>query len=208
MVRLPSEHEGWLKAVTSRLFYRLLNRLSDIHIRPGVADFRLLDRRVVRHVNRLTERGRFVRGMISWVGFRETEIAYTPHARFAGRTKYSVSRMAKLAASAISSFSTVPLRLGFYLGLTVNGLCLVLMGYAIYNKLYENKDLTEWASTFITMLFLSSVQLLMIGLMGMYVGRILEEVKQRPVFIAQEKLGIVRRRDTPAARAARSDGTR
>ncbi len=204
MVRDPASHQGLLKTLPSRLFYRLINALSATKIKDGVADFRLLDRRVVKQLNALKERGRFVRGMISWVGFSETEIHYTPHPRFAGRSKYSPGKMVNLAVDAISSFSTAPLRLAFLLGLAVNVLCLGLMGYAMYNKVQEDKDLTEWASTFLTMLFLSGIQLLMIGLIGMYVGKIFEEVKQRPVYITEEELGIaprVRRiRRRPAVR--------
>ncbi len=194
MVRRPSEKEGWFKGITSRMFYRFINALSDIKIKDGVADFRLLDRRVVKKLNSMKERGRFVRGMISWTGFSETEIHYTPAERFAGRTKYTVAKMVNLAITAISSFSTAPLRMAFFAGLAINVLCLAGMGYAVYNKIYEHKDLTEWASTFLAMLFLSGMQLLMIGVIGVYIGRIFEEVKQRPVFIAEEKLGFSSRR--------------
>jgi polyisoprenyl-phosphate glycosyltransferase len=189
MVRDPAQHQGVLKTLSSKLFYRFINALSVTKIKDGVADFRLLDRRVVRQLNALKERGRFVRGMISWVGFSETEIHYTPHPRFAGRTKYSMGKMLNLAVDAISSFSTAPLRMAFLAGLAVNLVCLALMGYAVFNKINENKDLTEWASTFITMLFLSGLQLLMIGVIGMYVGKIFEEVKQRPVYVTEEELG-------------------
>ena len=194
MVRRPSQHEGWFKRVTSRGFYRFINALSDVKIKDGVADFRLLDRRVVKKLNSMKERGRFVRGMISWTGFSETEIHYTPADRFAGRTKYTLAKMVNLAITAISSFSTAPLRIAFLAGLAINVLCLAGMGYAIYNKIYEHKDLTEWASTFLAMLFLSGMQFLMIGVIGIYVGRIFEEVKQRPVYIAEEKLGFSSRR--------------
>jgi dolichol-phosphate mannosyltransferase len=193
MVREQSAHEGTFKSATSRLFYRFINALSDVKIRSGVADFRLLDRRVVRKLNSLKERGRFVRGLISWVGFRETEIRYIPNPRFAGTTKYSLRKMCRLAVDAVSSFSTAPLRMSFVLGLIVNVMCVVGMGYAVYNKLHEDKDLTQWASTFLTMLFLSGVQLLMIGVLGIYVGRIFEEVKGRPLYIAAEELGISHR---------------
>ncbi len=193
MVRDPAAHQGLLKALSSTLFYRFINALSSTKIKAGVADFRLLDRRVVKQLNALKERGRFVRGLISWVGFNEAEIHYTPNPRFAGRTKYSLGKMLHLAVDAISSFSTAPLRMSFYAGLAVNVLCLLLMGYAFYNKMHEDKDLTQWASTFLTMLFLSGIQLLMIGVIGMYVGKIFEEVKHRPVYVTEEELGIALR---------------
>jgi dolichol-phosphate mannosyltransferase len=190
MVRDPAAHQGVLKTLSSSLFYRFINTLSVTKIKDGVADFRLLDRRVVKQLNALKERGRFVRGMISWVGFSETEIHYEPSPRFAGRTKYSMGKMLHLAVDAITSFSTAPLRLAFYARLGVNVVCVALMGYAFYNKMHEDKDLTQWASTFLTMLFLSGIQLLMIGVIGMYVGKIFEEVKHRPVYVAEEELGI------------------
>ncbi|MEP6962324.1 MAG: glycosyltransferase family 2 protein, partial [Acidobacteriota bacterium] len=109
MVREDCESDGWPKAISSRIFYRFINALSEVKIKPAVADFRLLDRRVVKKLNSLTERGRFVRGLISWVGFEETEIRYTPARRFAGQTKYSWRKMLALAVNAVSSFSSAPL---------------------------------------------------------------------------------------------------
>jgi dolichol-phosphate mannosyltransferase len=143
----------------------------------------------VRELNALKERGRFVRGLISWIGFREAQLHYVPEPRYAGTTKYSLRKMVTLGANAISSFSTAPLKLSIALGVGVNLLCAGLMGYAVYNKIHENKDLTEWASTFLTMLFLHGVQLLMIGVLGVYIGRIFDEVKQRPAYIAGDVLG-------------------
>jgi dolichol-phosphate mannosyltransferase len=192
MVREESDLES-AKSLSSRLFYRFINQLSEIPIKPAVADFRLLDRRVVKMLNRLKERGRFVRGLVSWIGFREAEIRYTPALRFSGQTKYTFRRMIALALDAISSFSTKPLRISFYVGLAVSLICVALAAYAIYNKIYEDKDLSQWASTFLTMLFLDGIQLLMIGLMGVYVGRIFDEVKRRPLYIAEEELGIAPR---------------
>ncbi|MEO8097323.1 MAG: glycosyltransferase family 2 protein [Acidobacteriota bacterium] len=202
MVRDEAETESWPKVLCSRLFYRFINALSEVKIKPAVADFRLLDRRVVRRLNSLTERGRFVRGLISWVGFEETEIHYTPAPRFAGRTKYSWRKMVGLAVNAVSSFSSAPLKWGFNIGLAVTALCVALMSYAVYNKVYEHKDLTEWSSTFLTMLFLSGVQLLMIGVIGVYVGRIFDEVKKRPAYITEERLGLVPRSRLRASAAA------
>lgn len=193
MVRLPGD-ERWGKRISSKLFYRFINVLSDVPIRSGVADFRLLDRRVVRKLNTLTEHGRFWRGLISWTGFRESEMRYIAARRFAGETKYPLRKMVRLAIDAISSFSSAPLRAAFHAGMLAIGGCLGLMGYALYNKVYENQDLSQWASTFMVMLFLGGIQLLMLGMLGVYVGRIFDEVKRRPVYVAEEKLGIMRSR--------------
>jgi dolichol-phosphate mannosyltransferase len=200
MVREAARHESLFKKVTSKAFYRIINAMSDITIRESVADFRLLDRRVVRRLNKLGERTRFLRGLISWLGFSEIEIRYRPAPRFAGTSKYSIRRMVGLAVNAISSFSTVPLRFAFYLGLLVSAVCIGLMGYAIYNSLYEHKDLTEWASTFMTMVFLGGVQLIMIGVVGIYLSRVLEEVKRRPQFVTSDSLGISRPRSRRSGR--------
>ncbi|MEP7352812.1 MAG: glycosyltransferase family 2 protein [Acidobacteriota bacterium] len=193
MVREPSEQESWFKKQSSNMFYRLMNGLSDIKIKGSVADFRLLDRRVVKRLNSLKERGRFVRGLISWIGYSETEIRYKASPRYAGQPKYSLRKMLGLAGSAVSSFSTVPLKLGFHVGIAVNLLCLALMAYALYTKIYDHKDLSEWASSYITMLFLHGIQLIMIGVIGVYLGRVLEEVKRRPLFVASEELGVAPR---------------
>jgi dolichol-phosphate mannosyltransferase len=200
MKREATLQESWFKKTSSAFFYKLINALSDITIKSAVADFKLLDRRVVKRLNSMRERARFLRGIISWIGFQEIELTYTASARFSGQTKYSIRKMLRLAVNAISSFSTLPLTLGFYVGLAVNVVCLILMGYAVYNKLYDNKDLSEWASTFMTMLALNGIQLIMIGVIGLYLGRVLEEVKKRPLYIAREEVGIAAKRRPKALR--------
>lgn len=197
MVREDSESESWFKKSSSAFFYRLMNALSDITIRNAVADFRLLDRRVVKRLNSMRERARFLRGLISWIGFKETELTYTASPRVNGTTKYSVRKMMRLAVNAISSFSTVPLTIGFYTGLAIDVVCVILMGYALYNKIYDHKDLSEWASTFMTMLALNGIQLTMLGVIGLYLGRVLQEVKKRPLYIVRSELGIEGRRRKP-----------
>lgn len=197
MVREASESESWFKRFSSAFFYRIMNALSDITIRNAVADFRLLDRRVVKRLNSMRERARFLRGLISWIGFREAELTYTASARANGTTKYSFRKMLRLAVNAISSFSTVPLTIGFYAGLAVDVVCVILMGYALYNKLYDHKDLSEWASTFMTMLALNGIQLTMLGVIGLYLGRVLQEVKKRPLYIVRSELGVAARRRKP-----------
>lgn len=197
MVREASEGESWFKKLSSAFFYRFMNALSDITIRNAVADFRLLDRRVVKRLNSMRERARFLRGLISWIGFKETEITYTASPRLGGTTKYSFRKMLRLAINAISSFSTVPLTIGFYTGLAIDVVCVFLMGYALYNKVYDHKDLSEWASTFMTMLALNGIQLTMLGVIGLYLGRVLQEVKRRPLYVVRSELGITARRRRP-----------
>ena len=193
MVRLRAREEGRFKARLSRRFYKLMRTVSDAPMRSGATDFRLLDRRVVKQVNSLKERDRFVRGLIYWTGFRETQIHYRP----APHGGYSLRKTIASAMHSMTSYSSAPLRLGFHAGLLVLFACLVLMGYAVYNRIYEARDLTEWASTFLTMLFLGGVQLLMIGVVGVYVGRIFDEIKKRPVYVASAEVGIARRAARP-----------
>jgi glycosyltransferase involved in cell wall biosynthesis len=204
MKREATLQESWFKKTSSAFFYKLINALSDITIRSAVADFKLLDRRVVKRLNSMRERARFLRGIISWIGFKEAELTYTASARFSGKTKYSIRKMLRLAVTAISSFSTLPLTLGFYLGLAVNVVVLFLMAYAVYNKIYDNKDLSEWASTFMTMLALNGIQLVMLGVIGLYLGRVLEEVKKRPLYIAREEIGIAAKRRAKALKRTSS----
>jgi glycosyltransferase involved in cell wall biosynthesis len=204
MKREATLQESWFKKTSSAFFYKLINALSDITIRSAVADFKLLDRRVVKRLNSMRERARFLRGIISWIGFREAELTYTASARFSGRTKYSLRKMLRLAVNAISSFSTLPLTLGFYLGLAVNVVCLGLMVYAVYNKVYDHKDLSEWASTFMTMLALNGIQLVMLGVIGLYLGRVLEEVKKRPLYIARDEVGIAAKQRAKALKRTSS----
>jgi polyisoprenyl-phosphate glycosyltransferase len=204
MRREATLQESWFKKTSSAFFYKLINALSDITIRSAVADFRLLDRRVVKRLNSMRERARFLRGIISWIGFREAELTYTASARFSGSTKYSLRKMLRLAVNAISSFSTLPLTLGFYLGLAVNVVCLGLMVYAVYNKVYDHKDLSEWASTFMTMLALNGIQLVMLGVIGLYLGRVLEEVKKRPLYIARDEVGIAAKQRAKALKRTSS----
>lgn len=189
-VREDTEKIGGLKKFGSRLFYRIINSLSGVPIRHNSADFRLLDRKVVLALSHMHERARFIRGMVSWVGFSQTEVPYVAGPRLAGTPKYSLGKMISLTFTAISSFSTIPLRLAFYLGLLVDLICVVLVGYAFYNRYFEAKDLSEWASIFIVMLFLNGIQMMMLGILGVYLGRVLEEVKGRPVYLTRQTVGI------------------
>lgn len=189
-VRDATESAGIFKRATSWLFYRLMDRFSDVPMRSNCADFRLLDRSVLGHLNAMRERSRFVRGMVAWLGFPCAEVHYVAPPRQAGQTGYSPVKMIGLALDAISSFSMLPLFIGFYAGLAINGVCAVLTVYAFYNRYFEKKDLTEWASTFMVILFLGGTQMIMLGVIGVYLGRVYEEVKRRPLYVRRETLGL------------------
>lgn len=170
-----------------RLFYRVVNALSDVAIPAGAVDFRLVDRRVVRRLNRLKEKARFQHGLVDWTGFPEIRLSYRPPS---GLPRPSIRDLVCLAGNAVTSFSSAPLRLILKAAVIINVLCVVLMGYGIASKLTAHKDTSEWASTFLTMLFLNALQFLMLGVLGAYLARIFDEVKSRPVFVTRAKLGI------------------
>jgi dolichol-phosphate mannosyltransferase len=189
-IREDTQSIGRFKKASSAVFYRLINNISDIHIDKSAADFRLLDRKVLYHLNAMRERARFLRGLVSWVGFSQAELHYVAKPRFAGETKYSLSKMVHLAFTAIFSFTTLPLKISFYIGVLVNILCVPLVVWALYTKFYTDTTMSGWASTFIIMLFMSGVQLIMLGIIGAYLGRVFEEVKNRPLYITRRTIGL------------------
>ena len=186
MVRCDDE-TPFFKRVTSSLFYRFVSAISDFEIRPGTADFRLLDRKVVDALNGLGERTVFLRGSIPWLGFRPCEIAYTPDKRAHGVPKYNLGRMALLALDGISSSSIRPLRLSTILGIGMSALAAIYGSYALIMKLAVGSTISGWASLLIGVMLLGGVQLVMLGIIGEYLGKVLLEVKGRPPYIVREK---------------------
>jgi len=195
--RVERHGESRFKRATAAGFYRLLDRLIDIPIPRDTGDFRLMTRRVVDHLNAMPERYRFVRGMVSWVGFRQTGIPYERDPRFAGETHYSLSQMLALAFDGITSFSTLPLRLASHLGLAFGAAGIGALGWVLVSYLRRG-TVTGWASLIAVILILGSVQLMILGVIGEYLGRMYLEAKQRPLFIVRE----IRRGDGPAAAAS------
>lgn len=190
-MRTDRSGETRFKMWTAKLFYRLLNRLSDVTIPLDVGDFRLMDRQVVDALSAMPERDRYLRGMVSWVGFRQIAVMYKREPRFAGESKYPVFKMLKFATDGIISFSIVPLRLAVWAG--VAAICLAFGGiiYALVLRLYfsETHWVRGWTSTFVAILFLGGTQLIFLGFIGEYIGRIYGEVKRRPLYVLQERLG-------------------
>lgn len=184
--------ESRFKLLTAKAFYRIINRLSDTQIPLDTGDFRLMDRRVVDVLLAMPERGRFLRGMVSWVGFQQTPLPYEREARPAGRTKYSLIRMVRFAMDGIISFSVLPLRLAALTGLLAIWVALggIIMAVVVHTLgLYDLRLGRGWASLFVAVLFMGGVQLLTLGVMGEYLGRIYTEVKRRPLYAVQERLG-------------------
>jgi len=186
-VRAEREGESWFKLFTASLFYRLIYRITDVKIPLDTGDFRLLDRQVVNVLRRMRERHRFLRGMSVWVGFRQTGVQYRRAARFAGRTKYPLRKMIKFASDAITSFSYLPLQLATYLGFAAAGLSILAIPVVIILRQSGMQAFLGQATTLIAVLFLGGVQLISLGILGEYVGRLYDEAKGRPLYILREE---------------------
>jgi len=185
-VRARREGETWFKLTTASLFYKLINRMSSVDMPEQAGDFRLLSRRALDALIRMPERARYLRGMSSWIGFRQSEVQYSREARHAGRTKYPLRRMIRFAGDAVTSFSTTPIRLVAGLGFVSVALCLVALAWTLYVRLFTDETVAGWTSVIVVVLFLGGVQLLSLGIIGQYVGRIFDEVKGRPLYFVDE----------------------
>ncbi len=185
-VRSRRRGETRFKLATASLFYKTINRLSSVPIPEQAGDFRLLSRRAVDALVAMPEQARFLRGMSSWIGFQQAGVAYERDARQAGSTKYPLRRMVRLTADAVTSFSTAPLRIVVSLGLTSVVLCLIALTWSVYVRLFTDKTVQGWTSVIVVVLFLGGVQLLSLGIIGQYVGRIFDEVKGRPLYVIEE----------------------
>jgi glycosyltransferase involved in cell wall biosynthesis len=181
--------EGLMKKFAYFTFYRLLQRIAAIDIPLDVGDFSLIDRRVADALRSMPERHRFVRGIRSWAGFKQIGVEYERDRRFAGEVKYTTSKLLRLALDGIFSFSFAPLRLASYTGLAISVISFGLALFFLLKKFFVGIDTKGWASTMITILFLGGVQLLTAGIIGEYIGRIYDEVKQRPLYVVSDRLG-------------------
>ncbi len=185
-VRAEREGETWFKKTTAALFYRIVHRITDIKIPVDTGDFRLMDRKVVDVLKTMHERHRFPRGMSAWVGFKQIGVPYKRAARYAGVTKYPFSKMLKLALNAITGYSYFPLQLATYFGFTAAGLSIVAIPVVIIMRLAGHGAFLGQATTLIAVLFLGGVQLIFLGVLGEYLGRIYDEVKGRPLYIVRQ----------------------
>jgi dolichol-phosphate mannosyltransferase len=188
-VRTERKGETWFKLFTAKLFYRLIYRITDVNIPRDTGDFRLMDRQVVDTMKQMRERHRFIRGMTSWVGFPQTGVYYVREERFAGETNYPLRKMLKFASDAITSFSYAPLQLATYLGFIVAGLSGLGMLGVIMARLFGNQAFFGQATTLVMVLFLGGIQLISLGIIGEYLGRIYDEVKGRPLYVINEVVG-------------------
>ncbi|GAB4423172.1 MAG: glycosyltransferase family 2 protein [Chloroflexi bacterium OHK40] len=191
-VRAEREGESWFKTATAAFFYRLITRITSVEIPVDAGDFRLMDRKVVDALARIREHHRFMRGLSVWVGFNSTGVPYRRHARKAGSTKYPLRKMLKFALDGITSFSYLPLQLATYMGFIVAALSLLFIIVVFVMRLANPGSEAAFygqASTLASVLFIGAVQLVSIGIIGEYVGRIYDEVKGRPLYIVAEALG-------------------
>lgn len=185
-VRAEREGETWFKKTTASLFYRIIFKITDVKIPLDTGDFRLMDRKVVDVLKTMHERHRFLRGMAAWVGFKQIGVSYKRAARFAGTTKYPFRKMFKLALNAITGFSYFPLQLATYVGFIAAGLSIITIPIVIIARAFGNEAFLGQASTLIAVLLLGGVQLISLGILGEYIGRIYDEVKGRPLYIVSQ----------------------
>lgn len=184
---------GLLKRLTSRVFYALINRSSATRIPLNAADFRLLDRKVVDSLQRLPERARFLRGLIAWVGYRQTVVPFDAPERAAGTTKYTLRKMLRFALNAITSFSSLPLQIASYIGFLVSLAGFALGAATIYDKLvHPDENVPGYTTIVVVVLFLGGLQLISLGIIGEYIARIYEEVKGRPLYLIRDQGGFAR----------------
>lgn len=186
-IRKDDPKLSFLKRKTAKIFYGMMNRFSDIKIDKGAADFRLLDRSVVEVVKTIKETNLFMRGMISWLGFKQCGIEYMPEKRHWGKTKYSMKSMIKLALAGITGFSVKPLRISTMLGYVLAALAFAYGIYAIIIKLFTDNTISGWTSLLAGVLFIGGIQMIMIGILGEYIGKLFIESKRRPNYIIKEK---------------------
>ena len=186
-VREDDGELGWIKKFTSRQFYKIINRLSDTKIEAGTADFRLLDEKIIRIIREHKESNLFLRGIIPSLGFKQVSVPYKAHPRFKGKTKYSFKKMLQLAITGITSLSPKPLFLSIYFGAFFAMLAFVYGVFAIYVKLFTDQAVEGWTSIVASILFIGGIQLMVLGVMGIYLGKLFIESKNRPHYIVAEK---------------------
>ena len=187
-IRKSTEGVSWFKNLTSSCYYQLINAISKVHIVEGGSDFRLLDRKVVLGFRRFGERAKFIRGIISSIGYKQEYIEFVAPPRRAGKSKFSVGKMLHFALDGIMAYSTMPLRFGLYSGVFCGMISFLLLLHVLYIKLFTEEAVPGWATTSASIVLLGGLQMVGLGIVGEYVGRIFEEVKQRPLYLIREDL--------------------
>lgn len=186
-LRTATEDASWVKRLTATLYYRVFRRLTGIALDLNTADFRLLDRKVVLAFRQIRERIRFLRGLTSWVGFRSIAIPYEAGRRQSGTTKYTFRRMMSFALDGLVSFSSAPLHVAVYLGFTMAAAGFVYAAYALFARIFSQDTVSGWASIIMVSLVIGGIQLLVLGIIGIYIGKMYDEVKQRPLYLIRHQ---------------------
>jgi polyisoprenyl-phosphate glycosyltransferase len=184
--RMERRGDTFFKKLSAAVFYRFLKRMTDVDIPVDTGDFRLIDKRVCEALKQMNERNRYIRGIISWLGFKQTGIEFIREKRFAGVTKYPLKKMLKFASDAITSFSYKPLKLATYVGFFMSILSFIYLLVVLYLKLFTNSTIQGWASILVVSLFSNGVILMMLGIIGEYIGRIYDEAKGRPLYVIKQ----------------------
>jgi dolichol-phosphate mannosyltransferase len=187
-IRVSTDGISWVKKFTSDFFYKLMNIISNVRIVTGGSDFRLLDKKVVKSFRLFREQARFIRGMVSSLGYKRTNIEFVAPQRFAGISKFSPRKMLHFALDGVTAYSKAPLRFAFYIGLILGAISFSLTLHVFYIKLFTYEAVPGWATISASILFLGGIQLVGLGIIGEYVGRVFEEVKQRPLYLIQADL--------------------
>jgi dolichol-phosphate mannosyltransferase len=181
-VRKVRKGESYFKLITANLFYKIIEKLSETEIPKNTGDFRLIDRKIVEIFKKMPEKDRFIRGMISWIGFNQVPLYYDREKRLAGETKYPITKMVALALDGIISFSRKPLKVALYIGITLSFLSFIGIIYALISRLFGNAWVPGWTLLIMTVLLLGGFQMIFLGLIGEYIGRIYNESKNRPLY--------------------------
>jgi dolichol-phosphate mannosyltransferase len=196
--RKKRDGETWFKLITAKYFYRFLNKMSSVKIPMDTGDFRLMDKKVVAALKQMPEKNRFLRGMASWVGFKQTPLEYERHERFAGETKYPLKKMIKFAMDGIIAFSSKPLKMVEYIGLLTVIIAFLILVYALISRVFGLGNLVSgWTSIITSIAFLGGIQLLSVGIIGEYIARIYDESKGRPLYIIEKEINLEQVSETP-----------
>ena len=187
--RIERKGESAFKKATAKAFYRLLSRLSEEPIPADVGDFRLIDRKVCNTLKQMPERSRYVRGLVAWLGYKTAYIEYVREPRFAGKTKYPLTKMIKLASDGVISFSYKPLKIASFSGVLVSIFSFIYLLYVLYEGLFTDNTISGWTSTMAVLLFMCGIILSVLGIIGEYIARIYEEVKARPIYVIDRSIG-------------------
>ncbi len=188
--RRSRQGESWLKRFTASAFYNIIDRMSLVHVPANTGDFRLLDRRVVEALKHVPERTRFMKGLFAWVGFKQTSVLFDREARHKGKTTWNYWKLWNFALDGIFSFSFIPLKMWSYVGLVVSFMSLLYASFLIIRTIIQGVDVPGYASLMVAILFLGGIQLITLGIVGEYIGRVYEEVKGRPIYLIRDLYGL------------------